>query len=772
MIRMRTRLVVLQVIVMGVLAVLSLRLWQVQVVRGQELVTRATETRTRSVIVPAVRGQILDSSGRPLVRNQTSLVVSVDRTGLIRMPEQGVPVLRKLSEVLGQPVKQLQKRITPCGPGVTKPCWTGSPYQPIPVEERADTRQALQILERQEEFPGVSAEIQSVRQYPGGKAGAQMLGYLQPVTEAELAKREGLKAAFSGVDLVGRDGLEYIYDDELRGKAGLRRVQVDRMGKAIGVEEQVAPVSGDNLVTSIDARVQDLAEQALQHAMKNAPKADGAAAVVLEPDTGRVIALASMPGYDPAVWAGGISDRGYQRLLSDATGKPLVSRALNGMFAPGSTFKVSSVTSMLRAGYPLNGTYDCPGAVMVGDRAFHNFHGIGLGSMNLHTALVKSCDTIFYRAGYDQWLKDGGLNPKKAPKEVFANTAKAFGFGKPTGIDLPGESAGRIPDRTWKKNMWAQTSGTSCRRAKSGYPEVADKSRAEFLKRLANENCLEGFLLRAGDSANFSIGQGDVLVTPLQLARAYAALVSDGKLRSPRIGWATVRPDGALVRRVDVPVVGKLPLSKKERLYIKDALSDVPSDGTAAGAFAGFPMDKVRIGGKTGTAEVWGKEDTSWFASFAPANDPHFVVVVMVSQGGMGASTAAPAAREIYEGIFGFAKNKPALPAGRPVSKLPKISADGTVADGKTTDDAVAGGAGTSGPATDEAGADGAGKSGADKRGAGTGGAGKRGAETGDAGTGGTVAGSTGEDGPRADGPREDGKGKGAKKEGSTEAGG
>ncbi|MER6948895.1 penicillin-binding protein 2 [Nonomuraea sp. NPDC000554] len=675
---MHARLLVLHVLVLTLLAVLAVRLYQVQVVRGQEFVTRAAETRTRTVMVPAVRGQILDAAGRPLVRNHTALVVSVDRIGLIRMPDGGLSVLKKLGAVLDKPVKLLQKRITPCGPGVGKPCWTGSPYQPIPIDDKVNTREALQILERQEEFPGITAEVHSVRQYPGGEAGAQMLGYLQPVTQAELEKREGLKAVFSGVDLVGRDGLEYVYDDVLRGKPGLRRVQVDRMGKALGVEQEVPPVSGDTLVTSIDSRVQAVVEEALQHAMKNAPKADGAAGVVLDPRTGRVIALASAPGYDPAVWAGGISASGYQRLLSDATGKPLVSRALNGQFAPGSTFKVSSVTAMLRAGYPLKGTYDCPGSFMVGDRPFNNFHGIGLGPMNLHTALVKSCDTIFYRSGYEQWLKDGGLHPSKPPKEVFANTARAFGFGKRTGIDLPGESSGRIPDRAWKKAMWTQTSGTACKRAKTGYPEVADKARADFLKRLANENCLEGFLLRAGDSANFSIGQGDVLVTPLQLARAYAALVSDGKLRSPRIGWATVRPDGKLVKRIPVPVVGKLPLSEKERLYIKDALSQVPSDGTAAGAFTGWPMDKIRIGGKTGTAEVWGKEDTSWFASFAPTQHPRFVVVVMVSQGGMGASTAAPAAREIYEGIFGI-KRPPALPHGRTASVLPRFAPDGTV---------------------------------------------------------------------------------------------
>jgi penicillin-binding protein 2 len=679
--RMRARLLMLQVLVLTLLVVLAVRLWQVQVVRGHEFVTRATETRTRTVIVPAVRGQILDSSGRPLVRNRTALVVSVDRALLMRTPDGGQKVLRKLSEVLGRPVADLQQRITPCGPGVGKPCWTGSPYQPVPLDEKIDPRKALQILERQEEFPGVTAEIHSVRQYPGGRAGAQMLGYLQPVTEQELEKREGLKASFSGVDLAGRDGLEYVYDDALRGKAGRRTVQVDRMGKALGVEEQIPPVAGDHLVTSIDSRIQTITERALAKAMKSAPAADGGAGVVLDARTGRVVAVASAPGYDPEIWAGGISARGYQWLLSEKSGKPLVSRAINGQFAPGSTFKISSVAAMLRAGYPLNGNYSCPGSYTVGGRAFNNFRGISLGTLSLHTALVKSCDTIFYRAAYEQYLKDGGRHPKKTPKEIFANMARSFGFGRPTGVDLPGESGGRIPDRAWKKDLWNQTSATTCERSRKGYPEVKDRARAEFLKRLALENCTEGFLLRPGDSANFSIGQGDVLVTPMQLARAYLALVSDGKLRSPRIGWAQVRPDGKVVRTFPVPVVGKLPISEKERLYIKNALSQVAADGTAAGAFAGFPMNKVRIGGKTGTAEVWGKKDTSWFASFAPTKNPQYVVVVMVSQGGMGSQTAAPAVREIYEGIYGI-KRPEAVPGGKLVTKLPTFRPDGTVGPG------------------------------------------------------------------------------------------
>ncbi|MFF5208338.1 penicillin-binding protein 2 [Streptosporangium sp. NPDC000396] len=683
---MRGRLVVLQVLVVSLLALLAVRLWQVQVVRGAEFTVAATETRTRDVIVPAVRGQILDSAGRPLVRNRTRLVVSVDRTRLNRMEGNGKAVLQRLAAVLGRRPTELRERIRACGPGVARPCWPGSPYQPIPIDDNVTTREALQILERQEEFPGVTAEVQSVREYPGSSAGAQALGYLQPITQAELDKRDGFKAMFSGVDLVGRDGLEAVYDGPLRGVPGVRRVQVDRLGKVIGVERQTPPAPGDTLITSIDAKVQAVSEKALAEAMKSAPQADGAAAVVLDVKTGRVIALASAPTYDPAIWTGGISEVEYQRLLSGKSGKPLVSRAIKGEFAPGSTFKVSSVSAMLKDGYPLHGHYDCPGSFMVGSRPFNNFRGIGLGTLTLHTALVKSCDTIFYKAAYEQWLRDGGLKPKGKPKEPMANTARAFGFGRPTGIDLPGESAGRIPDREWKKEIWAATKEGNCKRAKSGYPEVAksDAGRAAFLKRLAYENCLEGYQLRAGDAANFSIGQGDVLVTPLQLAAAYAALAGDGKLRSPRLGWALVRPDGTMVKEIKVPVVGKLPISPMERAYIKEALSQVPSDGTAAGAFSGFPMDKVKIGGKTGTAEVYGKQDTSWFASFAPADKPRFVVVVMVSQGGMGAQTAAPAARKIYEGIYGFTpEGKPApaaLANGRPAAELPMIKRDGTVA--------------------------------------------------------------------------------------------
>ena len=684
MTRLRGRLLVLQVLVIAMIVILVVRLWQVQVVQGSRFVTVATETRTREVRVPALRGAILDSSGRPLVRNRTTLVVSVDRGRLERMKDGGDAVLRRLSTVLKVPLSKLKQEIRACGPGVSRPCWPGSPYTPIPVANNVNPRAALQILERQEDFPGVTADIQALRDYPNGKDAAQLLGYLQPVTQSELEKREGLKANYSGVDLTGRDGLERTYDSALRGAPGLRNVQVDRMGKVITVNQQSDPVPGDILVTSIDANVQRIVEKSIDQAMQEVPNSDGAAAVVLDIKTGRVIAMASRPTYDPKVWTGGIAEKDYRRLLSDKSGKPLVSRAIAGEYAPGSTFKISSVSAMVADGQPLHGTYQCPGAYTVEGRAYPNAGGMSLGAISLHEALVKSCDTVFYRAGYEEWLRDGGKVPKSKVKEPMPNMAKAYGFGRRTGIDLPGESAGRIPTRGWKRDLWSSTKDEMCRRAKTGYPEMKDQSRAAFAKRLAHENCVEGAIFHAYEAVNLSIGQGDVLVTPLQLARAYAALLGDGNVRSPRIGWALMRPDGSLKQEIPVPVEGHLPINDETREYIRKALSEVPSDGTAAGAFRGFPMNVVKIGGKTGTAEVYGKEDTSWFASFAPADHPRLVTVVMVAQGGFGASTAAPAARRIWEGIFGLGKGdnskpvKPALPDGKPVTRLPAISRDNT----------------------------------------------------------------------------------------------
>jgi penicillin-binding protein 2 len=677
--------VVLHVLVLSLLVILVGRLWNLQVMDGKHYRQVAAENRTRDIVVPAVRGQILDDVGRPLVRNRTALVVSVDRTTLSRQKDGGKAVLTRLAKVLGVTYDTLAQRIRLCGPEIKRPCWQGSPYQPIPVDNRIEPKKALQIVERQEDFGGVTAQVQAVRDYPrpDGASAAQVLGYLQPITQEELDQRKGLKVTgFSGVDLIGRDGLEARYDADLRGGPGIRKVNVDSKGRVTGTASEQMAQPGGNLVTSIDAKVQGAVENAVWKAVQNVRrdggKADSAAGVVMDVRTGRVVALASYPSYDLNIWTGGIAQNEYDRLLGKGQGEPLISRATQGQFAPGSTFKISSLAAAVGDGYSLNGTYDCPGSYDVGSRAFTNFEGQGHGPMNLHTAIVVSCDTIFYRFAYEEWLRDGAVHPVKNPKDPMVKMARAYGFGTRTGIDLPSESSGRIPDRSWKQSYWDATKKSDCRHAKTGYPGEPP-SRADYLKAIAKENCTEGYMWRAGDAANFAVGQGDVLVTPLQLARAYAAVANGGTLVTPRLARAVVRPDGTVVRTIDPPAGRRLPVSNEVLTYLRKALAGVPVEGTAAGAFAGFDLKKIPVAGKTGTAEVYGKKDTSWFASYAPADSPRLVTVVMVSQAGTGATYAAPAVRQIWESIFGLNGQQAALPGGKLPDTLPKFRSDGTV---------------------------------------------------------------------------------------------
>ncbi|NUT45491.1 MAG: penicillin-binding protein 2 [Thermoactinospora sp.] len=602
------RLRVLRLLIAALMVTLLGRLWVLQVVEGGAYTKAAADTRTRTVPVPATRGQILDVHLQPLVANRSRPVVTVDHVTLGLQPDGGRAMLTRLAGLLRVPYGELEAKTRLCGPEVAQPCWPGSPYSPIPVAEQVEVERALRIAEHPGDFPGVSVELRPVRWYPLGSGAAHTLGYLQGEH--------------------GQAGLESAYDQELAGRPGSRAVAVDNTGKVVRTVEERAPAPGDTLVTSIDARIQRIAERALAKAV---PRPGGkGAAVVLESATGRVVALASQPTYDPGVWTDGVSAAEYRAL-------PLHSSALQGQWAPGSTWKVVSVAGAASAGYPLGAAYDCPSSYTVGDRAFRNFASADLGELTMHGALVKSCDTIFYRLADELWRKGN---------QALERAAKGFAFGAPTGVDLPGEGTGLVPDRRWK----AATGAAGCERAESGYPEEKDAARAAYLTRLAKDNCRSGGAWQAGDAANLSIGQGDVLVTPLQLARAYAAVANGGTVFSPRVGLRVLRPDGEVARTITPPVTGRLPASASTLAFIRAALADVPRTGTASGAFAGFPFDRAAVAGKTGTAEAYGRQDTSWFASFAP--DPGYTVVVVVSEGGRGAEVAAPAAREIWEGIL------------------------------------------------------------------------------------------------------------------------
>jgi penicillin-binding protein 2 len=696
----RAGLLLAQILVLVLFAALAVRLWYLQIPMWDHYRELAVANHHQQLLVPATRGQILDTTGRPLVNNSTELVVSADYHEIMGMEDGGEKVLTDLSEVLDVPLEELQKRMRLCGPEVSRPCWPGSPYQPVTLADDVEPSVALQIMESADRFPGISAQAHAVREYPQGEHGSQMLGYLQPVTQEELEAREDLRTQFTGIDMVGRDGVEAVYDAQLRGTAGKRVLGVNNHGEVMEVISETPPEAGMHLVTHVDLGVQKIAEEALAAGMEGARpryKADSGAAIVLDVRTGGVVAMASLPTYDPAIWRGGIDQETFDEMLSEEAGEPLLSRAVQGTYPPGSTFKVSSLAAAAENGYSLRSTYACPGSVNLAGQNYENYEGQGQGPISLHQAIVVSCNTVFYNFGYQMWKDDGGLYPDGEADEAMAEMAKGFGFGSPTGIDLPYETSGRIPDREWKRTFWQETRENNCHRGEHGYPDVAetDPSRAAYLKLLAYEQCVEGFQWRANEAVNFAIGQGDVLVTPLQLASAYAAVANGGTLHEPRIGRALVSADGTRVREIEPVVRGELPVSDETLEYLQTALTAVPKEGTARGAFAGFPQDEVSVAGKTGSADVEGRQVSSWFASYAPADDPQFAIVVLVSQGGTGGMTAAPIARAIYDGIYGFDSPaqgaeaeveeeasggaEPLIPGGAPPEQLPDIRPDGSI---------------------------------------------------------------------------------------------
>ncbi|OIJ94203.1 penicillin-binding protein 2 [Streptomyces sp. MUSC 14] len=690
--RVQIRLVVIQILVLSLLGTLGGRLWYLQIREGAQYQKEASGNHVQQVVDPAVRGDILDARGVPLADNETRLVVSASRTDLLKQPHDGKAVLTKLAGVLGMKPEEVMQKVRLCDAKTPQPCWNGSPYQPIPITDKATPRQALQIREASEDYPGISAEPEAVRSYPGpGNSNtAQVLGYLSPVTDAEIQQAKNSESPYLRSDMVGRSGLEREYDKELRGKAGVTRYEVDNLGRVIGKAKATPAESGSNLVTSVDSRVQRVAEYELDNAMKAARqqfdkntgenyKADSGAVVVMEAKTGRIVAMASAPTYDPNVWVGGISAKDYKALTGKDSDYPLLNRAIQGQAAPGSTFKVVSTAAAVQAGYAWDGGYPCTSSYSVGGQVFKNFEGENFGPISLGRALEVSCDTVFYGLGDNEWKKDGGINPKKGqPKDWFFKTAHQFGLGKQTGVDLPNEVTGRVPDRQWKLDYWKANKDTWCKYGKKD---------GSYVQRIYYENCLEGNKMREGDEINYSIGQGDTLVTPIQEAMIYGAVANGGTEYVPTIGKAVISPDGKTVQEIKPKVARKLPVSQATLKGMNDAFAGVITRGTAAWKFNGWPQNKIQLHGKTGTAEVYGKQTTGWLATYSK----DYTVIMTISQAGTGSGAAGEAVRNIYSALYGVQGDgsidtkKALLP--QPQTTLPKVRPDGTIAAPKVTGD-------------------------------------------------------------------------------------
>jgi penicillin-binding protein 2 len=675
--RSRRRLFGLYVLTVAAVVVLGGRLWYLQVLDTTQYKALAQVNQTRQIVVPAVRGAITDDTGTPLVRNETEMVVSVNMTDLSQQTtDNGAAVLAKLAPLLHLSDKTLTEKVRLCTKGVPQPCWTGSPYQPVPVAENVSDATALQIMEEPKVFIGVTASLQPVTDYPmpDGANPAQVLGYLQPITQSEMAADHIPETGFAGDDLVGQAGLEAQYNTELTGKPGDQIVSVNAAGDVLSTVGGTPAQTGDTLVTSLNAKVQAVAQKALNSAISKSRAAGNSVnqgAAVVETTSGRIVAMASYPNYNPSVWTDGISQTEFNYLFGNSSGDPVMNYATQGQYPPGSTFKITSTAAAVADGFSLNGLYNCPASVTIGGRSFINDGEPNLGPISFREALIQSCDTVYYDVAYQMWQTDDNkanykLNPN-APTQKMQQMELDWGFGNYTGIDLPEDAPGTIPTRQWLYNMYEDNAHKGQDWCKNG------KATGSYVQQIEYDDCQDGWVWSPGQAVIAAIGQGYVTSTPLQLANAYTALANGGTLYSPRIGEAFVSSSGKLVQTINPPVVRKLPVASGTLAYMRSALAGVITQGTAAGAFSGFPLNKVCVAGKTGTAEIEGKNATSVFASFAPCNNPQYVVIVMLPNSGYGADAAAPAVREIWDGIYGLEGQKAALPGG----KMPAIPGTG-----------------------------------------------------------------------------------------------
>ena len=682
--RSRLNLIVVQVLILSLMLAMLGRLFYLQVAAGLKYHNAALNIQSRDVVTPAVRGAIVDDNGLPLAMDRPGMVITVDRSTLGKMPDKGSAVLHRVSTLIGVKYSDLYVRTRLCGElpvGKRAGCWNGTLYQPVPVTKDATEAQALKILENPDIFPGINATPVPSRSYPSlaGENAAHVLGYVGSVTSQDVATSS---KQYYPNETIGKTGLEYQYDQYLQGTPGIKTVIVDRTENITSTATTTLPVAGNNLVTNINAQLQAVTEKALASSVQSARaqgyKGDSGAAIVMDVHTGRILAMASYPTYDPNIWQKGLTIAQAQALFSEADGVPALSRAIDGTYAPASAFKALSVVAASHAGYNLNANYSCPYSAKFGNQTFHNDDTAVQGTMSLERAIAVSCDTIWYQIGYDQWVKDGGLSPKKNPNDFFFKNAGAFGVGKPTGIDLPSEASGRLPDRTWKLAYYKSNKNFYCNYTKRAKPSDL----TPFLIAVAKEDCTDGYIIRAGDAINFAIGQGDVLMTPLQMTVAYAAIANGGTLYKPEVARAIVKPDGTLIQDIKPVKNGIIPASASTLDFLHAALRGVAVSGTASGVFGNYP---VQVSGKTGTGQVQGrnangsaKDPTSWFASYAPSNKPEYAVVMMVSQGGYGAGTSAVGVKDIYNALFGVTGNtvnpkNSVFPTGKPPTGLPVI---------------------------------------------------------------------------------------------------
>jgi penicillin-binding protein 2 len=594
---LRRRLLLSGLGVVGLFSALGLRLYKLQVGEGETWRSLSENNRIRLQRITATRGLIYDRNGEPLVDNRPSFDVVV-------VPEDTSDLAATIQHVAAYLDADSVNVKALLAAARSRP-----PYEGLIIKRDVDWDAVVTLETHQLELPGVSLDVGPLRTYPYGKVGAHLLGYVGEVSEAELGKQPGYRMG----DLIGKFGAEKSWESRLRGVPGGQQIEVDALGRKLRVLSRVPQTQGNNMVLTIDRRLQAFTEQLME-------PHDGAV-VALRPDNGEILTLVSKPSFDPNVFARGIKRDEWRELTNNKT-RPLNNRAIQGQYPPGSTFKIVTAAAALEEGAvtPFTRIF-CGGGYHFANRTYRCWKKGGHGTVDLHRALVESCDVYFYQVG------------QRLGVDTIADYAHRLGLGTPTGITLDHEKPGLIPSSEWK-------------RARYNEPWFA------------------------GETLSVAIGQGYVLATPLQMANLIATVANGGTRYKPHFVRRIDNPAGGVVEEIAPEVLGTASFKKSTLLQIREALRDVVNASNGTGKKA--KLDTIQVGGKTGTSQVFkmGKQikthnlakhlrDHAWFVAFAPVDAPEIAIAVLIEHaGGGGGAMAAPIAHDVADFYFALTRGR------------------------------------------------------------------------------------------------------------------
>lgn len=654
------RVAVLGGVAFVLFGIVFFRLWYLQVLDGDRYLAQAQTNRVRIERIQAPRGTIVDRNGTPFVENRQATLVQLDPeripdeektaalewgqrvTARLKRPKGqrgrfGVPIppvqtpqqrelFERLGVVLGLSVKELQRR--------TVQQIAQVPYARVTLKTDVPSTMRDYIEERQEQFPGVEVGQKYLRRYPERTLAAQIIGSVGEISPAQLEDKERYRGVTQGT-IVGKAGLERQYDEYLRGRDGQTRIVVNAQGENRGQGRAREPRVGRTVRLTLDLELQKAAQAALGRAIGSASAlgARAGAFVAMDPRNGEILAIGSAPSFDPNDLARPISQERYEQLYGEDAGAPLFNRATLALYPTGSIFKPITALAGLDAGLqtPTSVINDA-GCIKVGanDEERCNAGKVANGAVDLRRSLEVSSNIYYYLLGQ-------GLDAVEG--EPLQTWARRLGLGHTTGIDLPEEAEGNVPDRAWRKRVGRQEA--ECRKErKVASCGISDMRPWTF-----------------GDNLNLAIGQGDLQATPLQMAVAYSAIANGGRIVRPHLGAQVEDEQGRELQTLERQPAGRVDIAPEHRQAVIDGLRRAASGpgGTSRDVFTGWPHDRFPVHGKTGTAIVKNAQGTfeqSWYASFVLHKSRPLVVVATVEKGGYGAAAAAPAVRQIYEQFY------------------------------------------------------------------------------------------------------------------------